>query len=300
MTSHRSGNAKWLESAYAGEILRFSDLPSMRTLAGWAQDFCRDQFGLPDPQQLHRVLAGDALVQSVQTARKAFAKAAEPRQLVERIFAESGLNLADLASDRIILRIQPPLVGANASGLSVQMAPLALHRDTWATNLYAQINWWAPVFPIEPNRTMNLYPELWTKPLPNDSADFDLPRTMARGRENMAAMRANDIVPHATVQMDTRSALPVLIAPGEICAFSGQHAHASVINNSDFTRFSIDVRTISIDDVRTGRGAPNMDGAAPWIAHRLFKRCGDRTPLGDIVGGGDFVRHLHPAPTSSG
>jgi hypothetical protein len=289
MTSCQSGNPNWVGGVYAGDVLTFSDLSAMKTLAAWAQDFCRDQFCLSDPPQLHRNLAGDALLRSVQAARKAFRQAAEPRQLVERMFAESGLDLADLASDRIILRIQPPLVCADASDVSVQMAPLALHRDTWATNLYAQINWWAPVFPVEPNRTMNLYPDLWATPVPNDSADFDLPRTMVRGRENMASMRASEVVPQATTDVDTGSSLPVLIAPGQIFAFSGQHAHASVVNNSDVTRFSIDVRTISIDDVRTGRGAPNVDGAAPWIAHRLFRRCADKIPLGQIVGGGDFV-----------
>src|SRR3546814_9334245 len=109
----------------------------------------------------------------------------------------------------------------------------------------------------------------------------------------------SEVVPHATAEVDTRSRLPVLIAPGEICVFSGQHAHASVVNRSDFTRFSIDMRTISIGDVQTGRGAPNIDGAAPWIAYRLFKRCGDRMPLGDILGCGDFVPRLHSVPASS-
>src|SRR3546814_4896258 len=58
------------------------------------------------------------------------------------------------------------------------------------------------------------------------------------------------------------------------------------------------MRTISIGDVQTGRGAPNIDGAAPWIAYRLFKRCGDRMPLGDILGCGDFVPRLHSVPAS--
>src|SRR3546814_4242906 len=77
MTSGRRVNAKWLEGAYTGEIVTFDDLASMQELAGWAQDFCHDQFRLSDPPQLHRVLAGEALVQSVQRARKAFGQALE-------------------------------------------------------------------------------------------------------------------------------------------------------------------------------------------------------------------------------
>src|SRR3546814_9377350 len=82
----------------------------MQELAGWAQYFWHDQFRLSDPPQLHRVLAGEALVQSVQRARKAFGQALEPRRLVEQMFAETGLHLEDLASDRIIFRVQPPIV----------------------------------------------------------------------------------------------------------------------------------------------------------------------------------------------
>src|SRR3546814_11946323 len=102
------------------------------------------------------------------------------------------------------------------------MAPLALHRDTWATNLYAQINWWAPVFPVESSRTMNLYPDLWAKPVPNDSESFDLPRTMARGRENMVAMRASEAVPHATAEVDTRSSRSEERVVGKECVSTGR------------------------------------------------------------------------------
>ena len=29
-----------------------------------------------------------------------------------------------------------------------------IHRDTWGTNLYQQINWWAPVSNVEEKNTM--------------------------------------------------------------------------------------------------------------------------------------------------
>src|SRR3546814_13484254 len=102
----------------------------MQELAGWAQDFCHDQFRLSDPPQLHRVLAGEALVQSVQRARKAFGQALDPPPLGDQMFAESALPLQALASDRIIFRLQPPIVSEDATDLSWHMAPLALNRAT--------------------------------------------------------------------------------------------------------------------------------------------------------------------------
>src|SRR3546814_12469561 len=115
------------------------------------------------------------------------------------------------------------------------MAPLALHRDTWATNLYAQINWWTPVFPVESSRTMNLYPDLWAKPVPKDSEIFDLPRTMARGGEKMVAMRASDAVTPATYEVDTRSSLPAVLATEEVCYFPRHHPPARVVTHRVIT-----------------------------------------------------------------
>ena len=51
-----------------------------------------------------------------------------------------------------------------------------------------------------------------------------------------------------------------LICPvGGVILFSGQQMHSSVPNTSGLTRFSIDFRTVHLDDVVAKRGAPNID-----------------------------------------
>jgi hypothetical protein len=52
-----------------------------------------------------------------------------------------------------------------------------------------------------------------------------------------------------------------------------------VPNRSGVARFSIETRTVDADDLAAGRGAPNVDGAAPRVAVEWFHRVSDGAPL---------------------
>ena len=165
------------------------------------------------------------------------------------------------------------------------------HRDTWGTNLYAQINWWAPVYPITEERTMALYPALWGRALCNSSASYDLQALVKlvaeKGRESVTGEMA---VPELLEALDPSQAVPVVIEPGSVLVFSSAHAHAGVPNTSGLARFSLETRTVWIPDVRSGQGAPNVDGAARWMAPGFFYRVSDGAPLNEILG----VQRLEP------
>src|SRR5262245_15078387 len=67
-----------------------------------------------------------------------------------------------------------------------------------------------------------------------------------------------------------------LICPvGGVILFSGQHMHSSVPNTSGMTRFSIDFRTVHLDDVIAKRGATNIDSACTGTVMRDYLRGGD-------------------------
>jgi len=50
-------------------------------------------------------------------------------------------DLDETYGDGVVIRVQPPCSGAKGERLE----PLRAHRDTWGSNLPAQINWWAPL-----------------------------------------------------------------------------------------------------------------------------------------------------------
>ena len=56
---------------------------------------------------------------------------------------------------------------------------------------------------------------------------------------------------------------------------SGAHLHSSVPNTSGYTRFSIEFRTVHLDDVREGVGAPNLDSECTGTTMRDYLSCED-------------------------
>jgi len=67
-------------------------------------------------------------------------------------------------------------------------------------------------------------------------------------------------------------------------AFSSQHAHRGIPNQTGLTRISLETRTIQIPDFLAGRGATNVDGRAPWVTLGMFRRVVDGRPLQEILG----------------
>ena len=66
-----------------------------------------------------------------------------------------------------------------------------------------------------------------------------------------------------------------------IMLFSGDHLHASIPNVTERTRYSIDFRTVSITDVRTGRGTPLIDVRCTGTALRDFRRLIALAPMSE-------------------
>lgn len=151
--------------------------------------------------------------------------------------------------DRIRLRVVPS--ASETHGRVIR--PLPAHRDTWGSGILAQVNWWLPLYPLVPGRTMVMWPQLFRRPMANDSAEWDYEVLIQGARQDYPWL------PVVTEALGD-SGSPVLIEPGELLAFSAAHVHASTTDGSGFCRFSIDTRTVWAGDLAAGRGAPNVDG----------------------------------------
>ena len=74
-----------------------------------------------------------------------------------------------------------------------------------------------------------------------------------------------------------------MIEPGDMLCFSGAHLHASVPNTSGRARFSVETRTVNIDDMHNDRGAPNVDCAASEMMTTWFRHIEGNSLLADAV-----------------
>ena len=62
------------------------------------------------------------------------------------------------------------------------------HRDTWYSAPPCQLNWWMPIYEIEPSNAMAFHPRYWTEPVRNNSHIYNYyrveqaaPRRRGRG-----------------------------------------------------------------------------------------------------------------------
>ena len=262
------------ESVYNGDLLVFKDVPPLREFCGFADALIREVFGTGDPVRAQFELGRDEYLSRVEALQKRFRKDGEAGRLFLAALEHVGVDLRRTFWDWLYLRVSPH--GEERSGR--RTARLGFHRDTWSSNVYAQTNWWAPIYPITPGRTLAFYGEYWEKPLKNTSGEWDLEEIRA-GTSNAP------VVPEPTETVDTASELRPVIEPGDLLCFSGAHLHAGVPNTTGVARFSVEVRTVDSGDPADGRGAPNLDGEAPRVASDWFRHVHDRTPLPAAVTG---------------
>jgi Phytanoyl-CoA dioxygenase (PhyH) len=196
----------------------------------------------------------------------------ESKPLLRAALEHVGVDPARTSWDRARVRVVEPL------GPGEDARSIGFHRDTWGSNLLAQTNWWTPVRPLESERTIAFYPRYWSRPIENSSATWDLDEVRERRRRG-EPVEDIQIVPEPTEPVDTDSELRVVMEPGDLLCFSGAHLHASVPNVSAETRCSVELRTVFLDDLVAGRGAPDLDGRAPRVPLGWFRSMVDGSPL---------------------
>jgi hypothetical protein len=242
----------------------FKAVPSLLEAASLVDGLIRDL--LDDPER-----ADD---DAVDELRNRFRGEPDVPRLFRAALEDVGVDASRSYWDSVFLRVVPPI----EPGAERQIGRIGFHRDTWGSNVLQQTNWWATIRPLEAERTIALYPAYWSRPIRNTSADWDLDEIRARRR---SGERDEDIaiVPEPSEPVDTSAELRVVIEPGDLLCFSGAHLHASVPNTSGRTRFSVELRTVNVDDLTQGRGAPDLDGRAPHVPLEWFRSMEDESPL---------------------
>jgi hypothetical protein len=264
---------------YGGQVLQFNNIPAMQELVKFTQDMLVCAFQPYEPPDIHRHLSEAQQMESFAAREREFSQSHEVRALWQQVFAAVGLDPSLTARDRLHLRFQPHRERSDAVSRGRTISTIAFHRDTWGSNLYAQTNWWAPVYEITEGRTFAIYPFLWNTPLANTSASFNLEEILRRSHsEGRNSVDAVEAIPHLSEPIPLSLGIPVVTPPGSVIAFSGAHAHAGVPNSTGVTRISLETRTISISDFRSTRERLTWTGA-PTGCRRVYS--GDSVTAGD-------------------
>jgi hypothetical protein len=160
------------------------------------------------------------------------------------------------------------------------------HRDTWYSAPGCQLNWWLPIYPITSDNAMAFHPRYYTKAVKNDSARYNYYEWNNTHRGGHVASYTKEDprpLPRPTEAVELDPQIRLVPPPGGIIVFSGAQLHSSVPNTSGVTRFSIDFRTVNLDDARARRGAANVDGECTGTTMRDYLRVSDLSPVPEEV-----------------
>ncbi len=262
---------------YDGQLFVFSPRPSSIALCNHAREMIEEAFGSLDPQEAQYSLPVEEYVAIVSPLKPKFIHHPKTKQLIQDVLEESGcdLNLTYLDVPRLRMTTSG---GYLTSGVGYAFHP---HRDTWYSAPMCQLNWWLPIYDFESESSMAFHPRYWNEPVRNGSSSFNYYEWNSSGRKNAAQHIKNDTrkQPRPEEHVELEPQIRAVCKAGGIILFSPAHLHSTVPNTSGRTRYSIDFRTVHLDDVVTKGGAPNIDSAPTGTSLRDFMRGTDLSRL---------------------
>lgn len=253
---------------FSGHLLVHTQSQYMLELIEFTKTLLTKNFEGLDPVSAQKSLTRSPFLAASCNAQIEFRNSSKARQLFFKALAECGVNLTTSFFDHFPLRVVPfaqQHTGAHRSAIGH-------HRDTWGSNIHCQQNWWAPIFELTKQRTIAIYPDYWQQPIANTTETWCFKQYLAK-RNNSPLERsvAYPSAPSVVGKVNEKNAMKLVIKPGELLNFSSAHLHASVPNTSTATRYSVEMRTISIADIETNHHAPNLDNKGREPMYSWFK-----------------------------
>ena len=268
---------------YEGQLFVYSPSPSSMALCAFAQEMIQDAFGSLDPLKAQYSMSVEKYVDILSGLKPKFIHHPKSKQLIQGILKEFGCDLSKTYFDVPRLRTATSDEYLT-SGIAYAFHP---HRDTWYSAPFCQLNWWLPVHEIHSENSMAFHPRYWTQPLRNGSRRYNYHEWTKDNRKNAANYIKEDTRdqprPEEPVELEPQTRIVCKV--GGVILFSGSQLHSTVPNTAGRARFSIDFRTVHLDDVIGKMGAPNIDSACTGTTLGDFSRGTDLAHIPEEIVG---------------
>ena len=262
---------------YEGSLFVHHPSPSALKLCRLAQQLIEETFGSHDPRNVHETLPVTQCVEMLAVLKPKFIHHPKSKEYIQGMLAELGCDLDKTYFD--VPRMRTAFPGDYLkSGIAYAFHP---HRDTWYSAPFCQINWWMPIYEINSENCMAIHPRYWDQPVRNGSAQYNYDAWNRESRQNAAKHIAADtrVQPKPEEPMELDPQVRLVCDVGGAYQFSAAQMHSTVPNTSGQTRYSIDFRTVHLDDVVGRVGAPNIDSACTGTTMRDYLRGSDLSHL---------------------
>ena len=273
----RMDEEKRRQELYRGSVLVYSPSPSALKLCEFAREMVEAAFHPYDPRKVHEHMAVERCVEILADLKPKFIHHARSKELIQGMLVERGCDPEKTYFDVPRLRTAFPS-DYLASGIAFAFHP---HRDTWYSAPGSQVNWWMPMYDICPENSMAFHPRYWDEVVPNSSITYSYYAWNRASRQNAAQHVKTDTreQPRPQVPLAPDPQVRVVAQVGGVMLFSAAQLHSTVPNTCGLTRFSIDFRTVHLDDVWNRTGAPNIDSASTGTTMRDYIRASDYARL---------------------
>jgi len=281
------------QALYGGELFVFSPTPSSLELVRFGRELVCAAFAPMDPETAQFSLPVEKYVEVLTRLKPQFIHHPKCKELLSGILRELGCDPSKTYFDVPRMRTATSNEYLTA-GIAYAFHP---HRDTWYSAPMFQINWWIPMYDIEPRNAMAFHLRYWARAVRNGSAEYNYAEWNRESRKNAAQHITVDTRkqprPEEPVKVDPQVRL--ICPAGGIIVFSGAHLHSTVPNTSGRTRFSIDFRTVNLDDATIDGGALNVDSASTGTTMGDYLRCTDLAHLP-----AELIARYDSAPVAGG
>lgn len=269
------------ERLYRGDLFVYSPTPSTAALAQHARTMVEEAFAPQDPRTIHRTLPVERCVEVLARVKPAFIHHPRCKELIPSALRELGCDLERTYFDVPRLRSAMPQ-DYLTSGIAYAFHP---HRDTWYSAPQFQLNWWLPVYDLSPENCLAFHPHYFDAPVKNGSAGYNYYRWNAENRATAAKHVKADtrVQPKAEEPMELDPQIRLIPKPGSVILFCGAQMHSTVPNTAGVCRYSIDFRTVNLDDAANRHGAPNVDSACTGTTMRDYLRATDLSHIPEDI-----------------
>lgn len=268
------------ELIFDGALIVNNVCNSSRELCEFAKNLVVEAFG-DDPESSQFTMPVESFVKIASPLKSHFTNDEKTAELIINILKEFGCDLDNTFFDVPRLRIVSH-DGYLSSGVGYAYKA---HRDTWYSSPQSQVNWWVPVFDAPPSRTMGIYTQWWGESFPNSSEDFNYDHWCNVERKSAVNQIYVDTRKHPLPkgELNDDAELRIGLKTGELLQFSAAHLHRTVPNSSGLTRFSIDFRTVHLEDIENSNGAQNVDNKAIGTTFGDFRKASDLSPVPQML-----------------
>jgi hypothetical protein len=266
---------------YQGDIVVFPPCPSTLALANFARSLIEEAFAPWHPQHAHEHMEVREAVETLVRLKPHFIHHPRTKALLQNVLLEHGCPADETYQDVPRLRVAYPK-NYLTTGIAYAHHP---HRDTWYSAPTCQLNWWMPLYDFEASQGMAFHPAYFGRAIKNDSEGFDYYRWNAEGRRNAGKHVGSDtrVQPHALEPLELTPDLRLVVPTGGVIVFSGDQLHSTVPNETPVARWSIDFRTVHLEDLACRTGAPALDAACTGTSVRDFRRVRDLQPMPEKI-----------------